>query len=354
MPLMEQVSPPARRFGPDFVQAQRHRYANKPPEQRPLTYDIAVLEEFAPWRDWLDKQLTLLPQADADALAGRLWLDEHFWTVMIELATGAGLRAASLNVAYEREWDGLTPDWTILSDTGEPLCFVEVHVDNPSPATYGQMHAWYGLVERIKRIPVPVVLTLASTGRPIAPPDPHTAKKIAQALRGELMRPWRQPYFTTQGYTFLVQAEPRGGGTMSSPLGLHACLVPPSSIAGVVSARQLADRVQDKVRKYRGPAEAFDVPLVVAVDAHRFTGVGVEQLDQLLAGSLTTTLQFNLGDTWIGEGTVDLGRPERWEMPPDPAGVLWVHNRMPFDLTWRPNPGARRPAPATLGSVFGS
>lgn len=34
-----------------------------------------------------------------------------------ELAVGAGLRAAGLSMAYEQSWDGLTPDWTALSDT---------------------------------------------------------------------------------------------------------------------------------------------------------------------------------------------------------------------------------------------
>src|SRR6266511_2979195 len=214
---MTQVSPPARRFGPDFVEAMRRRYGKRPAAQRQLTYAIAVEEEFTAWRDWLDRQLLLLPQATVDDLAGRLWLDEHFWPVMIELAAGAGLRAAGLDVAYQQAWDGQTPDWTVLSGTGRPLCFVEVHTDNPSRETYGHMRAWHGLVERIKQIPVSVVLTLAPTGGPIPPPNAHTAKKVAQGLRGELMRPWPRPSFTSQGYTFLVMAEPLGGGMMASP-----------------------------------------------------------------------------------------------------------------------------------------
>jgi hypothetical protein len=348
---MTQASPPVRRFGPDFVEKMRRRYGKRPAAQRQLTYAIAVEEEFAPWRNWLDQQLARLPQATADDLAGRLWLDEHFWPVMIELAAGAGLRAAGMDVAYQQEWDGLTPDWTVLSDMGRPLWLVEVHSDNPSRETYGQMRAWHSLVERIKRIPVSVVLTLAPTGGPILPPDARTAKKVAQDLRGALLQPWRRGYITSHGYTFVVQAEPRGGGTMASPFGPHACFEPASSMAGIVSARQLADRVEDKVRKYAGLAESFDVPLVVAVGAHRFTGVGLKHLDDLLAGSLTTTMQFNIGDTWIGEETVDLGRPDRWEMPAELAGVLWVDNQWPFDLAWRANPAARRPA-ATLGAAL--
>jgi len=160
-----------RRFGPDFVAEHRRRYGKRPPEARQLTYDIAVQEEYAPWRRWLDNQLALLPDQVSDALAGKVWLDEHFWTVNFELAAGAGLRAAGLIVAYEQTWDGASPDWTVLSDSAKPLAFVEVHTDMPSPETFGQMRAWHGLVERIKTIPVPVVLQVASRGGPVPPPD---------------------------------------------------------------------------------------------------------------------------------------------------------------------------------------
>jgi hypothetical protein len=306
---MPQESPPARRFGPDFVQTHRRRYGKRPAQQRQLTYDIAVEDEFAPWRDWLDEQLALLPPATAQELAGRLWLDAHFWPVMIELAAGAGLRAAGLRVAYEQAWDGLTPDWTVLSERRAPLCLVEVHTDSPSRETYGQLRAWHGLVARIKQIPVPVVLTLASTGGPTGPPDAGTAKQIAQDLRRELLRLSPRRYIATHGYTFVIRDEPHGGGPMASPFGLRACFEPPSCIAGLVSARPLADRVEDKTRRYAGLADALDVPLVVAVGADRFTGVGLAQLDELLAGSLTMTFQFNPGDAWVGEGTVEVGRP---------------------------------------------
>lgn len=165
-----------RRFGPEFVDEYRRRFGKRPPEQRQLTYDIGVNDEFGSWRQWLDDQLALLPPPVADALAGRVWLDEHFWPVNFELATGAGLRAAGFTVAYEQNVDGLTPDWTVLSADGKPLAFVEVHTDQPPATTFGQMRAWHGLVERIKKIPVPVVLQLAAT-KPVSPPDAGTSKK---------------------------------------------------------------------------------------------------------------------------------------------------------------------------------
>jgi hypothetical protein len=190
-------------FGPDFVEAHVKRYGKRPPEGRQLTYDIAVQDEYAQWRAWLDDQLARLPDRVAEVLARKVWLDEHFWPVNFELAAGAGLRQAGLHVVYEQSWEGLSPDWTVLSDSGKPLAFVEVHTDMPTAETYGRMRAWHGLVERIKAIPVPVLLQLAST-KPVSPPDARTAKKIAQDLKRELLSGRSANVFWSQGYTFLV------------------------------------------------------------------------------------------------------------------------------------------------------
>ena len=64
-----------------------------------------------------------------------------------------------------------------------------------------------------------------------------------------------------------------------SPLGMHACFDPPSSRAGSVTAQRLMEGIEEKVRKYKGLAAQYAVPLIVAVGAHRFTGVTLEHLD---------------------------------------------------------------------------
>jgi hypothetical protein len=335
------------RFGPDFVEAHRKRYGKRPPEARQLTYDIAVEDEYAPWRQWLDDQLALLPDQASEALARRVWLDEHFWPVNFELATGAGLRAAGLCAVYEQAWDGLSPDWTVLSDSGRPLTFVEVHTDMPAPDTFGRMRAWHGLVERIKAIPVPVLLQLAST-KPVSPLDARTAKKIAQDLRRELLSGRLANTFWSQGYTFLVMRDPRR--EVVSALGMHACFDPPSSRAGSVTAQRLMEGIEEKVRKYKGLAAQYEVPLIVAVGAHRFTGVTLDHLDDVLTGlpAPKITFQFNAGDPYIGTQAVDLAPIPPWEWPSDLAGLLWIENQLPFDFTARPNPSAQRQMPLAL------
>jgi hypothetical protein len=337
----------SRRLGPDFVADHLRRFSKRPPEQRQLTYDIAVEDNYAPWREWLDDQLTLLPCRVADGMARRIWLDEHFWPVNFELAAGAGLRAAGLNVAYERDWDGVTPDWTVLSEDGKPLAFVEVHTDMPAAETFGRMRAWHGLVERIKAIPVPVLLQISSSG-PVPPPDARTAKNIYQDLKRELLSKRPANTFRTQGYTFLVMRDPRG--EVLSRLGMHACFEPPSSRAGSVTAQRLMDGIEEKARKYRGLAAQYDVPLVVAVGAHRFTGVALGHLDDVLTGlpAPKMTFQFSEGDPFIGSQTVNWAPIPAWEWPEDLSGLLWIENKLPFEIAARINHSARRPPPQAL------
>jgi hypothetical protein len=267
------------RFGHDFVAEHQRRYGQRSPEQRRLTYDIAVDDEHADWRQWLDDQFALLPTWAADGLARRIWQDQHFWPVNLDLAAGAGLRSAGLRVAYEQSWDGLTPDWTVLSDDDKPLAFVEVHTDQPRANTFGQMRAWHGLVQRIRAIPIPVVLQVASDGGPVPPPAAGTAKSIVRDLHEQLVTlPW-STVIVTNGYRFHVMGDyRRGGQQMLSPHGMHASFIPPSSIAGPVLAQSMMEHVKEKVHTYERLAEAYDVPLVVAIGAYRFTGVQLQLL----------------------------------------------------------------------------
>jgi hypothetical protein len=76
----------------------------------------------------------------------------------------------------------------------------------------------------------------------------------------------------------------------------------------------------------------------------------------VIAGRLTTTFQFGVGDGHIGEETLDWADPAPWVMPEGLAGLLWVGNQLPFppDLAaQRPRryPGADR-ADGALGPIL--
>lgn len=338
------------RFGPDFVAAHRASYGGRTPEQRQLTYDIAVEPEFEHWRRWYGEQLALLPSPQADALAGRLWLDEHFWPVTFELAAGAAIRSAGYTAVYEQDYDGLTPDWTALTPGGEPAFLVEVHTDQPSKETFGRIRAWKALERRIATIPVGVVLVLKGNGRVAPkPPDAGTAKKIAREVRARLLGFPGTALIQAFGYTFVVLADQFG--PVRSANGVYAQFAAPSGVAGPVEAGRLARAVDEKVAKYVDLANRYNVPLVIAVGAHRFTRVDLSDVDELLAGAPTVSFHFNIGDTFVGTKAVNLARPAQWTMPADLAGLLWLHNQPPFAATARPNPAGRGAIPQPLAQL---
>jgi hypothetical protein len=121
---------------------------------------------------------------------------------------------------------------------------------------------------------------------------------------------------------------------------MHAAFEPPSSLAGSVSAYPLLERVREKVRKYRALAARYQVPLSVAVGAHRFTGVELRHLDEALAGAEAPifNFQFGAGDSYV-EKTVPWTPVEPWTMPDELAELLWINNARPFTIARRPNLG---------------
>ncbi|MGN9767438.1 hypothetical protein ACTMS2_20030 [Micromonospora sp. SD12] len=339
------------RFGPDFVTAHRARHGARTPEQRQLTYDIAVDPGFEHWRRWYGAQLALLPIPQADALARRLWLDEHFWPVTFELAAGAAIRSAGYTAVYEHDHGGLTPDWTAHAPSGELAFLIEVHTDQPAKETFGRIRAWKALERRIAEIPVGVVLVLQGT-RHLAPkpPDAGTAKKIAREVRARLLDGPGTSKIHAHGYTLAVLAD-RFGRPLQSANGIRAQFAAPSGVAGPVDASRLVKAVDEKVSKYADLANHHNVPLVIAVGSHRFTSVDLADLDDLLAGASTIGFHFNVGDTYIGTKTVNPARPTQWTMPTNLAGLLWLHNQPPFNATARPNPDGHRQMPQHLAQM---
>jgi hypothetical protein len=344
------AEPSQRRFSEAFVTEMQAQYAGKRSLDRQLTYPIAVDDEYAPWRAWLDEQLQLLPANAADRMVRQLWLDAKFWPCVMELAAGAALRRLGLHIVYEQAWDGLSPDWTAVDEEGKPLFFVEVHTDMPPKETYGRIRTWHQLAWRIEAIPASVALILTNGDRPLYPPGSKAGKRIAQDLERALGGSILPAFIDSQGYRFQIVRSP-DGRLMPSSNAPYASFIQPSGLAGAVSARDLSIKVKQKVSKYRVLAEAHDVPLVIAAGASRFTGLEISHVDDLLNGTPTMTFQFNAGDAHIGDSTIDMAHPPHWRMPREMAGLLWMSNEYPFPLAAvRPNLSADKQLPSILSA----
>jgi hypothetical protein len=110
------------------------------------------------------------------------------------------------------------------------------------------------------------------------------------------------------------------------------------------------ERVDDKVAKYRHLAEAYEVPLMVAVGAHRFTGVTLQHVKDVITGlpAPKMTFQFSPGDPFIGEHPVTAAPVAPWRWPKELAGLLWIENELPFRVAAQINPSAKRQMPRQL------
>src|SRR5438270_7012378 len=132
---------------------------------------------------------------------------------------------------------------------------------------------------------------LDSRGAAPKPPDQKTAKQITAVLRKRLLAgPFPPPRIEACGYVFVVM------DSMRSELGMRAQFYAPSGVAGPVSARKLTEPVDRKAAIYAALIEEYDAPLFVAIGAHRFTGVELSDVDDLLAGRMTVKFQFNGSD----------------------------------------------------------
>jgi hypothetical protein len=95
---------------------------------------------------------------------------------------------------------------------------------------------------------------------------------------------------------------------------------------------------------------------VVAIGAHKFTGVTLSDVDDLLTGLPAPKIkfQFDAGDPYIGSQTVDWRPIPPWDWPTSLSGVLWIDNQPPFRVTARPNPSPAWPMPPELCALRGA
>ena len=221
-------------FDDAFREALLQKARNRPAWHRPQIWLVATAEERKAQRVWLNRIISALPEPGRSKVVARLPEDAHFLSTYTELATAAVLNDVGLIVEYEREFDGRTPDITVLGTTA-PSLLVEVYTKFRSNERRVAERAWIALQSRIQKIPVPVVLTIvtADRARSVAPDD-RSAKRIALQLRDWL----REVPITAdgsrmiEGYHFIIAGRapglyatcslPGGGGWFDSDMVLNA------------------------------------------------------------------------------------------------------------------------------------
>lgn len=280
-----------------------NRFARRASWERPELASVVLSPHRAEFRSWLDREVSALAEPGRSKLAGRLRDSENFVSAYNELAVASILRDAGLDVLYEADVDGLTPDLLASAGPDGRALIIDVWTREVPRAVRGANRAWAELVGRVAQTAVPVGLVVeAADRRCLVPPSSGEAKKVAASVRDWLVRSPRQTGDVHEigPYRFIV--------LMDVP-GLRARLAAPLT-GGRVDSEVVIAAIREKVRRYRRLAERLDAPLVVVIGSDQSAPLDLALLRSVLTGEQVISFTFSPAFTGlIGSSTTTL-RPE--------------------------------------------
>lgn len=331
-------------FDRAFREELKERFTRRPEWEQPDLAFVALAPERARVREWIDAEVAYLPEPGRTKLVGRLRNNLNFATAYNELAVASILRDAGLDVAYEPDLQGLTPDLFVESGPdGRPLV-IDVWTREVPRADRGARRAWAELVRRVARVPVPVGLVVqASDGGTPRPPTSGQAKEIAASLAAWLLRADRQPgsRHEVDGYRFIVFADLSG---------LRARLASPGP-GGSIDSAVIIRALRTKVHRYRDLAEALGAHLVVVTATDGSAPLSVDFLRGALGGRQSFSFSFSPASSGLlASSTVRMAADERpITFDPVLSAVGFVEPRLADpELTLIPLQGAAEPVPPLL------
>lgn len=272
-------------FDRDFVQQTEARYPDALSWEGSDLAAVTLSPERTLFREWIEHEVTNLPEPGRNKLIARLRSGRHFVTGVNELAAAAVLRDAGLPVEYETDLNGCTPDLFVPPDGDRRPIIVEVWTREPPREATGQLRAWQDLQRRIAKIPVPVGLGVESpSGDAYRAPTSVESKKLAVAARKWLLGTVPMPgdCLNVDGYRFQVW------GTVPR---LNAVLAIPGRTSRLDS-EFVIDAINNKVRKYVAVTNDLGAQLVVVLAAHPLAPLEIGLIRSALEGRLSLTVRF--------------------------------------------------------------
>lgn len=328
-------------FTNEYLDDLRRHYEGRRSYEQPLTYGVAVGEDWRDTRAELESWIRMIPDEQRPQVIGNLRNSQTFFEAYHELAVGALLRSLGFQPQYEETFENLTPDWFV--DTTNPLLLIEVVTVNEPDTLRRAYSATVELYSRIVGIP------FAGTVKwDFASPD-HSLqmKQVAQIARG--VRRW------------LIQEDPNAGAkrrvdklvfeVVKRDDSQHLRCRPPFRY-GYANRKRLEEAIKEKVKRYEGIALEKRAALVIAVTATGLSGLSLDSLLDVLLGSEAVKVSCKEPTEESAElSTIRVpdGLFESWRKTL--SAVLWVEGsagqwRMEAFL----NPYARNPVP---DGIFG-
>jgi len=286
-------SQPPRVFTPDWVERQKQRYANRPAYSRPQLYSLWVEERAQSFRDRIEAWVApLTPEEQAEVIP-RLRDGDQFPQAYNELAVADSLRSRRLQLAYEPELNGLTPDWLVCHAESNCRFILEILSSKPSEDRVSRDNDWDRFRLRLEALPGDALLYIQQ-------PDPDDDAEMVSgaptvARQKQIVREvgrWLQSG-PVEG------AKPVDGmiinylGSGEAGMGVKCS---PGAVAFWVDGEPLKEAIKEKASKYRTLTQSMQVPLVVGVVPDFRTGRGLDEVREAALGTIQTVLVRSGGE----------------------------------------------------------
>jgi hypothetical protein len=274
-------SGPCHVFTPEWIAEQVRRYGNRAEHERPRLYHLWVNDEAQLLRDNIERWVDGLSPEARQRVIPRLRAPEQYLQTWNELAVGDSFRRMGHQAEYEKELQGLTPDWFVT--TAVAGMFITEVVSSMPPVERQRCDAgWDALGRRVESLRgnVDLAITPPVDHDRFAYFDPPTAQRQKQIVR-EVGR-------------WLAVGPPDGAvmtideieiTLLSRRAGLHhvACGIGTSPY--IVDGEPLKVAVQEKASKYKDVSTALKLPFVVCVVLDFSSGRDLRDLEDAVLGA---------------------------------------------------------------------
>jgi len=339
-------------FTTDLVTGLAQRYSAMPEHLRPLLLQHATDPQHSTIHEWLEWHLRKVDPSVRAGFLSRLRTEDLYPQALAELATAHVVDRPGYSIEYEPVIDGLTPDLRLTDPTGHHL-LIEVWRRGLPKATAKRNAGRAQLARAVRGISVPVAIAVdAADADAINPPDDAERKPVVASLKRRLTtrerlhgRLWlphhNQDLLVIGRFRFRVVGTTRTGRTELLPV-----------MDGVSMRRDdVVHAVESKVKKYRGIAERYDMPLLVVLGGDDGAIMTRQLVEEILDGHNPVAMAIPpWGGGFIDSGPIEIRRtaaPPIFDAALSKIGSLDIRDgaHARIDLMWD-NPRAARPVQA--------
>jgi hypothetical protein len=274
-------SVPRHVFTPEWIAHKVRKYGKCADHARPSLYRLWVSDECQSRRDEIERLVEALPPAARQQVIPRLRTPEQFAQTWNELAVGDSFRRMGHRAEYEKDLEGVTPDWFVT--TAVASRFIAEVVSSMAPVARQRCDAaWDLFMRRVSTLPGDFSLSIAppfdyESFAYFDPPAVPRQKQIARTIgRWLAAGPSDRAVKTIDEIEITLIGRIPGLNHVTCGIGLSPF---------IVDGEPLWETVKEKASKYKDVAVALQLPFVVCVVPDFSSGRDIRDLQDAVLGA---------------------------------------------------------------------